>query len=108
RGRLLACLRLVTPRVYQETTKTHQSPVASRENGRTVRSLSGPRAASWLVAPMNARLAEPIPDANLHWQWDGFLPRSYLFSLDALDRKPPYLREIPVPSGHLFISPDYD
>jgi hypothetical protein len=78
------------------------------EKGAQAVSLRDVVRASWLVAPMNTRLADPIPDATLRWQWDGFLPRSYLFSLEPLDRKPPNLREIPVPSGHLFISPDYD
>jgi asparagine synthetase B (glutamine-hydrolysing) len=57
---------------------------------------------------MNTGVVEPVPGADLRWQWDGFLPRSYLFSLEALDRRPPNLREMPVPVGHLFISPDYD
>ena len=43
---------------------------------------------------------------DIQWQWHGFLPRSYLFSTATVP-KPSGLREIPLPEGHLFVSPDY-
>ena len=43
----------------------------------------------------------------IRWQWDGFLPRSYLFSIEPIDRKPANLHQIELPAGHLFLSPDY-
>jgi hypothetical protein len=51
---------------------------------------------------------EAIDGAEVRWRWDGFLPRSYLFSLEQVRSKPAGLRPISVPRGHLFISPDYE
>ena len=53
------------------------------------------------------RLVEPASREDVRWRWDGFLARSYLFSLEPIDPKPAELREVPLPDGHLFISPDY-
>ena len=49
----------------------------------------------------------PIKE-DVRWRWDGFLPRSYLFSLEPIHPKPTALREVPLPEGHLFISPDHE
>lgn len=40
-------------------------------------------------------------------RWKGFLPRSYLFSLERIEPKPAGLLPVQVPCGHLFVSPDY-
>jgi hypothetical protein len=57
---------------------------------------------------MSGRPDEPIGTEATLWGWDGFLPRSYLFSADPLAIKPRSLREVAVPRGHLFVSPDYE
>ena len=51
---------------------------------------------------------EPIDCAEVRWRWDGFLPRSYLFSLAEVESKPTGLQSVPLPRGRLFISPDYE
>ena len=57
---------------------------------------------------MSGRPDEPIGTEATHWSWDGYLPKSYLFSADPIAAKPQSLREVPLPRGHLFISPDYE
>jgi hypothetical protein len=44
---------------------------------------------------------------EVRWRWNGFLPRSFLFSADRLDHAPENLNRIPVPEGDLYVSPDY-
>ena len=51
---------------------------------------------------------EPIDCAEVRWRWDGFLPRSYLFSLAEVESEPTGLQSVPLPRGRLFISPDYE
>ncbi|MEZ5831501.1 MAG: hypothetical protein R3D05_09995 [Dongiaceae bacterium] len=56
---------------------------------------------------MNHQSDEPHCGKDAPWQCGGFLPKSYLFSIDPVEPTPANLREIPLPSGHLFLSPDY-
>lgn len=50
---------------------------------------------------------EPVGGAEVRWRWNGFLPRSYLFSVEQVEAKPAGLLPVPLPKAHLFVSPDY-
>jgi hypothetical protein len=56
---------------------------------------------------MTDRMSRPSDGVDLRWRWDGFLPRSYLFSIEPIARKPAHLLEVSLPCGQLFASPDY-
>jgi hypothetical protein len=55
---------------------------------------------------LSDRANEPV-GRDVRWNWSGFLPRSYLFSVEKLQRDPSNLRRVATPVGHLFVSPDY-
>jgi hypothetical protein len=44
--------------------------------------------------------------SEIRWRWEGFIPRSFVFSLD-LWRDLSGLLEVPLPLGRLAVSPDY-
>ena len=44
---------------------------------------------------------------HVRWRWNGFLPRSFLFSSAPDLAGPSGLTAIPIPEGRLFVSPDY-
>lgn len=50
---------------------------------------------------------EPIGGVEGRRRWVGFLPRSYLFSVERIGSKPAGLRPIKLPAGHLFVSSDH-
>jgi hypothetical protein len=56
---------------------------------------------------MTDRLLRPSDGIDLRWRWDGFLPKSYLFSIEPVASRPANLLEVSVPCGQLFVSPDY-
>jgi len=55
---------------------------------------------------MNDRPHE-LTSGDVRWNWNGFLPRSYLFSIEPLEREPANLKPIAIPVGYLYVSPDY-
>src|SRR5262245_30771486 len=45
-------------------------------------------------------------EGEIRWRWEGFLPRSFLFSLETW-KELSGLLEVPLPLGKLAVSPDY-